>query len=220
MPTHAPCLLESCSMLRLLLVRHARTTWNAEGRVQGGGALDELGRSQAAALGYRLRGESIEAIYASNTLRARQTAMAVARIHGMKIRERQLLRDLDYGRLAGAFLADFERESPGLIEQWRDHPETVHFEGGESLADLRHRISKFMIDLSVVHPTGTVLAATHDSPVRVAASLALGLDDSQHNRKELVTANASLNVFEIEGSTITLRVHNDVDHLKGVGDGL
>jgi broad specificity phosphatase PhoE len=207
-------------MLRLLLVRHARTTWNAEGRVQGGGGLDELGRAQAAALAERLRDESLDAIYASNTLRARQTAKAVARTRGMKVRERHLLRDLDYGRLAGAFLADFQRESPGLIEQWRDHPETVHFESGESLADLRRRISRFIVDLSAVHSTGTVLAATHDSPVRVAASLALGLDDSHHNRKDLVTANASLNVFEIEGSEITLRSHNDVDHLKGVGDGL
>jgi broad specificity phosphatase PhoE len=206
-------------MLRLLLVRHARTTWNAEGRVQGGGALDELGRAQAVALAERLRGETLDGIYASNTLRARQTAKAVARLHDMKVRERHLLRDLDYGRLAGAFLDDFRREKPGLIEQWRDHPETVHFEGGESLADLRGRISRFIAELFAQHPSGTVLAATHDSPVRVVASLALGLDDSHHNRTDLVTANASLNVFEIEDGEVTLRVHNDVDHLQGISDG-
>jgi broad specificity phosphatase PhoE len=215
----AVALLESCPMLRLLLVRHARTTWNAEGRVQGGGALDELGRAQALALAERLRGEPIDGIYASNTLRARQTAMAVARVHGAKVRQRHLLRDLDYGALSGAFLADFQRESPGLIEQWRDHPETVHFKGGESLADLRRRISRFITELYAHHPSGTVLASTHDSPVRVAASLALGLDDSHHNRPDLITSNASINIFEIAGGEITLRVHNDIDHLKGISDG-
>jgi broad specificity phosphatase PhoE len=137
----------------------------------------------------------------------------------MKVRQRHLLRDLNYGALAGAFLADFRRESPGLIEQWRDHPETVHFKGGESLADLRRRISRFITKLYAQHPSGTVLASTHDSPVRVAASLALGLDDSHHNRSDLITSNASINIFEIDGGEITLRVHNDIDHLQGISDG-
>ncbi len=206
-------------MLRLLLVRHARTTWNAEGRVQGGGSIDELGRAQALALAERLRKESFDGIYASNTLRARQTAQVVARLHGIKVRERNLLRDLDYGRFAGAFLSDFQRERPGLIEQWQAHPETVHFEGGESLGDLRIRMLRFISETSALHPSGTVLASTHDSPVRVAASLALGLDDSQHNRHDLVTANASLSTFEIDQGVIKLRTHNDVEHLQGISDG-
>jgi broad specificity phosphatase PhoE len=205
-------------MLRLLLVRHARTTWNAEGRVQGGGALDEFGRAQAVALAERLRDEHLDAIYASNTLRARQTAQAVARVHRLKVLERNLLRDLDYGRLAGAFLADFQRERPGLIEQWRDHPETVQFEDGGSLSELRGRISRFLADIYAKHPSGTVLASTHDSPVRVVASIALGLDDSQHNRPDLVTANAAINVFEIDQGIVTLRTHNDVQHLQGLSD--
>jgi broad specificity phosphatase PhoE len=205
-------------MLRLLLVRHARTTWNAEGRVQGGGALDELGRAQAVALAERLRHEPLDEIYASNTLRARQTAQAVARVHRMKVRERHLLRDLDYGRFAGAFLEDFRREKPGLIEQWRDHPETVQFEDGGSLAELRRRITRFLAAIYAQHPSGTVLASTHDSPVRVVSSIALGLDDSHHNRTDLITANASISTFEIDNGEITLRHHNDIAHLEGVNE--
>ena len=205
-------------MLQLLFVRHARTTWNAEGRVQGGGPLDALGRAQATALAERLQNEPIDGIYASDTLRARQTAMLVARVHGLKVRQRRLLRDLDYGALAGAFLSDFRRERPGLVEQWRDHPETVHFKDGECLADLRGRISQFIKKLYAQHPTGLVIAFTHDSPVRVAASLALGLDDSQHNRPDLVTENASLSTFEINGDSIALRAHNDTDHLRHISN--
>ena len=69
-------------MLRFLFVRHGRTPWNVQGRVQGGGGLDEVGRAQAVALGERLSSEPISAIYASPALRARQTATAVARRHG------------------------------------------------------------------------------------------------------------------------------------------
>ena len=46
-------------MLQMLFVRHGRTTWNVEGRVQGGGDLDEVGRTQAMALANRLSEEKI-----------------------------------------------------------------------------------------------------------------------------------------------------------------
>ena len=61
-------------MLRLILARHGRTSWNVQGRVQGGGGLDEVGRAQVAALTQRLAAEPITAVYASPAWRARQTA--------------------------------------------------------------------------------------------------------------------------------------------------
>ena len=205
-------------MLRLIFVRHGRTPWNVQGRVQGGGALDEVGRAQAAALGERLSTEPIDAIYASPALRARQTARAVARRHGLRVKQRNLLRDLDYGRFAGALLADVREQQPGLIDQWRDHPETVQFEEGERLSDLRGRIERFIAEVEERHPDGTVLVATHDSPVRIAASLALGLDDSQHNKDFLKTPLTSITEIGVEDGNLTLRVHNDFSHVRG-GNG-
>ena len=66
----------------------------------------------------------------------------------------------------------------------------------------------------------TVLAATHDSPVRVAASLALGLDDSQHTQERLRTLLASITELTVDGGRLALPVHNDVGHLQGVDGGL
>ena len=205
--------------MRLIFVRHGRTPWNVQGRVQGGGALDEVGRAQAAALAERLSTESLAAIYASPALRARQTAQAVARRHAMSVQQRSLLRDLDYGRYAGALLADVEKERPELVKQWRDHPHTVHFDGGEELADLRARVQRFIREVAQRHPERTVLAATHDSPVRVAASLALDLDDSEHNRDDLRTKLASITILEVNGAGITMPVHNDASHLEGIDGG-
>jgi broad specificity phosphatase PhoE len=209
-------LLEFGPMLRLIFVRHGRTPWNAQGRVQGGGGLDEVGRAQAAALGNRLRDEPFDAIYASPTLRARQTARAVARTHDMKIRQRYLLHDLSYGKYGGALLADVQREEPELVALWKTEPHKVRFEGGESLGELRARIVRFVGDVGAAHARGTVLIATHDSPVRVALSLALGIEDAEHNREDLVTQLASINEFELEDEVLTLRRHNDIDHLRGL----
>ncbi len=206
-------------MLRLFFVRHARTSWNAQGRVQGGGGLDEVGRAQAAALGEHLRTQRFDAIYASPALRARQTARAVARHHDMRVSQRHLLQDLDYGKLAGALLEDVRREQPELVERWSTHPHLVQFEGGESLADLRRRICGFVDQVTRSHSTGTVLVATHDSPVRMITSLARGLDDSHHNDPDLRTSLASVTILEARSGSITLRDHNDVRHLRGIDDG-
>jgi broad specificity phosphatase PhoE len=187
-----------------------------QGRVQGGGSLDEVGRAQAVALAERLSTQPFDAIYASPALRARQTARAVARSHHLQVRQRGLLRDLDYGKYAGALLKDVD---PVLVQRWRDHPDTVQFEGGERLADLRGRIHRFIEEAAADHPRGTVLAATHDSPVRVAASLALGIDDSQHNWESLITPLASVTVLEVDGQSLRLETHKDASHLVGVGDG-
>ena len=203
-------------MLRMIFVRHGRTPWNVQGRVQGGGALDEVGRAQAVALGERLRSEPIDAIYASPALRARQTAQATARRLGLPVRQRSLLRDLDYGHYAGALVSDLRRQSPGLLERWREHPDTVSFEGGESLAELRKRILRFIADVARDHDGATVLAATHDSPVRVAVSLALDIDDSQHNREDLRVPLASVTVLNVGSGGLELVTRNDVEHLRGI----
>ena len=206
-------------MLRLFFVRHGRTSWNAEGRVQGGGGLDVVGRVQAAALGEHLRSEHFDAIYASPALRARQTAEAVAKHRQLRVRQCHLLHDMDYGIFAGALLEDVRRDHEVLFEQWRMTPHLVKFEGGETLSDLRRRISEFVDEIVHLYPTGTVLVATHDSPVRMVTSLARGLDDSHHNDLDLKTSLASVTTLDTDGMSITLRQHNDVGHLRGIDDG-
>ena len=203
-------------MLRLILVRHGRTSWNVQGRVQGGGGLDEVGRAQVAALTQRLAAEPIAAVYASPAWRARQTAQPLADALGLPVRRRSLLRDMDYGRYAGAFVADVMRDDPDLLHRWRTEPQNVTFDGGENLAALRGRIERFIRDMAAAHPEGTVFAATHDSPVRMAVAIAHGLLDSSHRDEWIKTSYASLTALEVEDGAVRLASHNDVAHLAGI----
>ena len=109
----------------------------AGARAGRGGGLDEVGRAQVTALTKRLAAEPITAVYASPAWRARQTAQPLADALGLPLRRRRLLRDLDYGRYAGAFVADVVKEDPDLFHRWRTEPHTVTFDGGENLAALR-----------------------------------------------------------------------------------
>ena len=205
-------------MLQMLFVRHGRTTWNVEGRVQGGGDLDEVGRTQAMALANRLSEEKIKAVYASPFARTTQTAEIISSKHEVEIQTSPLLKDLDYGKYSGSLLTDVKKSDPELWVKWRDSPDLVTFENGESLSLLRARIEKFIKQLAVDSSEGKGLCVTHDSPIRVIVSLALGYDDSFHNDKSLVTPLASLTEINVDSDKYEIIVRQDSSHLKGISE--
>jgi broad specificity phosphatase PhoE len=93
--------------INLFLVRHARSDWNAQGRLQGhaDSSLDDVGIAQARALAQVFRKQRIHAFYTSPAQRARQTAQILAQFHqqqyqaSLKVDER--LRERDVGVVTG-----------------------------------------------------------------------------------------------------------------------
>ena len=75
-------------MTTLLLVRHGETDWNAERRWQGHAdvPLNERGRKQAQRLADSFPGDAVDAIYASDLARARETAEILGARLGRLIR--------------------------------------------------------------------------------------------------------------------------------------
>ena len=62
--------------MRVIIVRHAQTVWNASGKIQGQAdpPLSEDGRAQCQAVADRLAPVSIQAIFSSDLVRAREIA--------------------------------------------------------------------------------------------------------------------------------------------------
>ena len=73
-------------MTTILLARHGESDWNAERRWQGHAdrPLTARGRAQATRLGARLDGVPLDAVYASDLRRARDTAAVVAERRGAR----------------------------------------------------------------------------------------------------------------------------------------
>ena len=90
-------------MIRVLLVRHGETDWNAQRRYQGQTdvPLNEAGRRQADALAERLAGEEISAVLSSDRQRARQTALAIAAPHGLPVQEEPRMCEIALGDWEG-----------------------------------------------------------------------------------------------------------------------
>ncbi len=99
------------------LVRHGITAWNKEGRAQGQTdiPLDDEGIMQARALAQRLSGEEWDVIYASDLIRAKQTAEIIAERVGLA--DLQLdarLREMHCGKIEGTTEAE-------RIAQWGEN---------------------------------------------------------------------------------------------------
>jgi len=145
----------------LLLVRHGETDWNAEGRLQGhtDRPLNDFGRRQAKALAEELDGEEIEAIYASDLARARETAEILGERLGLPTVLDPDLREKNWGTWEG--LTPTERDR-------------VEFEG-ETTEEHRERMLRALHRIAERHPDGRVLVVTHGGSLRRVQAAATGM---------------------------------------------
>lgn len=106
--------------VRVLLVRHGESTWNADGRWQGQSdpPLTPRGREQAvaAAAGLAAAVEEVESIVSSDLERARVTAELLARTVGCgPVLVDPAFRERDAGSFSGLTRAEIHRRFPGLL---------------------------------------------------------------------------------------------------------
>lgn len=140
-------------MTTILLARHGETDWNRERRVQGHSdtPLNETGREQARTLAGALARVPLDAVYASDLARARETAEIVAATHGLDVRTDVELRERNFGSWEG--LTDVEiHERYG--DDWTQHD-------GESDAEVRNRVLAAVERIAAAHPGEEVLVVSH-----------------------------------------------------------
>ena len=203
-------------MKELLLIRHGQTDWNTQGRVQGGGDLNNIGIAQSNLLATVLQNSQASTIYTSPSKRTHQTAMIIATALSLEVNTTPLLKDIDYGVWSGALLADLIKDDPDLFEQWEKDPSSVRFPEGESLLDLRTRISVFMDEITEKHSSDTVVVVTHESPIISMLAVALDIPDSSH--RNFHADNASLTVLQFKNTHYILSTFNDTSHLDVIDE--
>jgi probable phosphoglycerate mutase len=158
----------------IYVARHGETNWNREGRYQGQreSQLTDLGIIQAGFLAAGLAKEApIRRVIASPLARCVETARPIAEVFGVALETDPELIEIAHGTWEGRLRAEIERDDPETMRAWRETPERVHFEGGESLAEVDHRWRSFMRRLGDADRTVIV---THDVIVRLAILAATG----------------------------------------------
>lgn len=197
----------------LLLVRHAQTMSNTNGRYMGwiDEDLSEEGVRQAERLSKRLSNRPVAAVFSSPLKRAFRTAEMIAVPHGLPVETLEELGEIRMGDWEGRFAQEIAAEFPGLWRTWRADPSTIQMPGGESLAQVQQRAIQ-AFDRILLHNQGRqVVAVTHDVIARILVAHCLNVSISIYRRLEV--ANASLTLIESINDTYRLRSLNDTAHL-------
>jgi len=149
------------------VARHGETDWNRAGRYQGQreSQLTELGEAQAQALAVALAGTSASRVISSPLQRCVQTALPIARRLSAAAETDPRLLEIAHGRWEGRLRDEIERDDAARMEAWRDRPQTVTFEEGESLAAVAARWRGFAAALP---GNNDLVVVTHDVVVRLA----------------------------------------------------
>lgn len=162
--------LRSPTVLRVLVVRHGQSEWNAVGRWQGQAdpPLTELGLHQAAHAAQHVG--AVDAVVASDLERSRTTAAIIAELIGIgPVLVDEGFRERDAGEWQGLTKAEIAEGWPGYLEDRRRPPA---FEPDD---DFQARIFAALDRVREAVPAGDVLVVAHAGVVYQAEAV-LGAD--------------------------------------------
>lgn len=191
--------------MRMGWIRHGRTSWNAEGKIQGQTdiPLNEEGTAQARMLAARLAGDAMrwDAIISSDLQRARETACIISARLGIPLLPADhRLRERGFGEIEGT------TEQERLARWGPDWRRT--YEGQESDADVTARGLAFIADMREQAPQRNLLVVSHGSFLsQLLHSLCDGLDDSY-------ICNMSYSIVELQEESWVSLLHNCSLHLQ------
>jgi broad specificity phosphatase PhoE len=165
--------------MRLLLIRHAESEGNAQGRLQGRKEypLSERGTAQAAALAERLASANIAAVYASPIRRALDTAEAVAKRLELPIVTDARVQEYDFGEeLSGLTWQEIRDRQPQVVSSLVSGGSDFPAYPGEEGRDLfRTRVCAAIGEITERHSAEeSVAVVTHAGPVIVYLMDVLG----------------------------------------------
>ena len=209
---------------RLYLVRHGETDWNIDDRIQGrtDNPLNDVGRSQAAALARYLASAPIELVASSTLMRASATADAVAAYHpsAPRVSDERFV-EMGFGELEGQKLSDIQPRYKATTAAWAAGATGTAWPKGESCDDVGERGLAGLRELGLLGngpATATcprhVLVAAHG---RFNKILIASLQGERAKCSEIAQGNTCINVIDLApDGACTVQVLNLRDHLTGM----
>lgn len=195
--------------MRVLLVRHGQSEWNATRRLQGQAdiPLSDLGRDQARRLAPVIAGLDVSHVLTSDLSRAAETA----RLIGLPLAvPTPSLREIDVGDWTGAEITDLRGERPADYAAWRAG--SFAPKGGELWADFRTRVVS-AIEAARPASGANLLAVCHGGVIRALLDHYLGLSP----RRIIPVGPASLTALRLNGDGQGARLEL-FNHTPGIPD--
>jgi probable phosphomutase (TIGR03848 family) len=203
-------------MTKFLLVRHAVNDFVKTGKLAGwtpGVHLNEDGKIQAEAIGERLAGAALTAIYSSPLERTVETAQAIARHHpSLKLQIEPGVGEVRYGEWQGKAIKKLARQKPWYTVQ--HFPTRVQFPQGETMRGVQARAVDTIERLRLQHEKGQIVVVSHSDVIKMIVAHYLGMHLDMFQR--IAIAPASLTVISLADTRPVVEVVNDTSHLPAI----
>ncbi|MEN1680386.1 MAG: histidine phosphatase family protein [Planctomycetota bacterium] len=200
----------------LYLIRHGATDHNMmrPPRLQGAGIngpLAELGREQAARVAEVLAARPITEVLSSPMIRARQTAEAIAALHGLPVAVDENLIEVNVGRWEDKTWADIQEHDAAAYAAFREDPFQSGYPEGESLGDVVRRVSAVLTPVMERNLGREVVVVAHSVVNRSYLGSVLGLPPAVgYNVMQL---NCAINIVRYNRGKTKVLTLNAVGHL-------
>lgn len=198
----------------LIIVRHAKSLWNAEHRLQGVMDIDlhPIGVQQAEALADRLSREAFQAIYSSDLKRAYHTAECIARKTQHQITTHAGLRERNFGILQGLTAEQIQEQYPHDWERFRRWDPDYTIPQGVSLREYYESGVACVEQIANRHPGERIVIVTHGGILNGLLRHTLSIPLSLPTR--FTQVNTAINVFAFRENIWYLDIWGDVNHLR------
>ena len=201
--------------MKLFIIRHGQTAWNASKVFRGRKdiPLSDVGRRQAELAAERLADQGIRRIISSPLARARQTAEPLAARLALAVEPDDRLIDISYGTWEGQGDEQIRASFPDLHVRWTTHPDTIRFPGGETLAEVASRAVPAIRDYAAAGLD--VALFTHRVVAKVLLLCLSGRGVEEFWGEPVSTGGISL--YESGVADGRLRYKNETAHLASLG---
>lgn len=181
----------STASTKVILVRHARTTYNEQGRYQGSSdesALTKKGHQAAYSTGLALRQFTFEAIYTSPLTRVRQTTEAIVAALGQitnnlpPVLTNHNLTEIQMSNWQGLFYREVKKKFPQAYRCWQETPHLFSFDDNLfPVLELYQQGRDFWQEILTKHRGQTILIVAHSGTNRALIGTAIGLKPENYH---------------------------------------
>lgn len=200
-------------MITFYLVRHGQTEANVMGIRPGDlpTPLTRLGREQAAKTGESLSHIALDAVYASDYVRTRETAAFIMKHQTCDLTFDPRLRDLLQGEFLGLTNTEINARFPEIVAAFDRDPINTGRPRGESFREVMERAWSFMKDTVKLWPEseGTEVAViSHGGVINMMVQKITSIYEPK------IVDNCSISVIRFDRTAWSVLRMDDVSHLR------
>ncbi|WP_323610694.1 histidine phosphatase family protein [Erysipelothrix enhydrae] len=198
----------------IYLIRHGKTLWNQEHRMQGSknSPLTAEGKEQAMLLQKRLESEDFDEVIVSTSERAQETAALV--FPQTPIRLEPGIREIEMGVWEGQLHQDVKKHYPDQWYAFFNDP--LHYTPvgpGERFEDVHHRIAPVVKNLTTQYVGKTIALVSHRITLKVLTNFFINHDlTSIINQEDFDSTSLTKIIIDEDGTHLIYR--NDTSHYQ------